>query len=80
MSELQDFIAEQSGITLHRHRVLKAFATVHDSPLLEMLLNQTRPPLRKAATHVRPHPHLPPLAPAIIRRGMVNYRRERFGP
>ena len=51
MSDLQDFIAEESGITLHRRRVLKAFSHVPDSPLMEVL----------------------------VRKSMVNYRRELHG-
>jgi len=68
MSDLEDFIANSNGITLHRKRVLKAFSHVDDSPLIQVLYNMTRrrcasrkPIAKKAAA--------PPAAPKIVRKG-----------
>jgi hypothetical protein len=77
MSDLQDFIADASGITLHRRRVLKAFSHVSDSPLLEVLLNMTRPALRTVKPDLVKQPRS--AAPTIVRKSMVNYRRELHG-
>jgi hypothetical protein len=78
MSDLEDFIADSHGITLHRRRVLKAFSHVQDSPLLDVLLNMTKPTLRIAKPD--PAQAAPPApAPRIVRKGMVNYRRELHG-
>ena len=85
MSELQDFIAGMDGVHLHRQRRLTAFSHVHEGPLMDMLYSITRPPLRmtnaKAATHAShaAREQTPVPQPAIIRRGMVNYRREMSG-
>jgi hypothetical protein len=78
MSDLEDFIADSNGITLHRRRVLTAFSHVPEGPLMDVLLNLTKPALRI----VKPEPataaaQLP--APRIVRKGMANYRRERYG-
>jgi hypothetical protein len=82
MSDLQDFIAEQSGVTLHRRRVLTAFNHLDDGPLMNVLFNMTRPPLlvtKPNPAHPRHAPHAPSAPPAIVRKGMVNYRRELYG-
>jgi hypothetical protein len=83
MSDLQDFIADASGITLHRRRVLTGFNHVQNGPLMDVLFNMTRPPLRvmkvdpaKASSHATHAPHAPAV---IVRKGMVNYRRELYG-
>jgi len=78
--ELQDFIAENSGIKLHRRRVLTAFSHVPDSPLIDMLFNLTRPALRakKVMKVAHPETNAKP-TPTIVRKGMVNYRREFYG-
>ena len=79
MSDLQDFIAEASGITLHRLRVLKAFSHVPDSPLMDVLYNMTRPPLRTMRPGLEKAEPQQCAAPTIVRKGMVNYRRELYG-
>jgi hypothetical protein len=78
MSDLEDFIANSNGITLHRKRVLKAFSHVEDSPLIQVLYNMTRPALRVTKPD-RKKAAAPPVAPKIVRKGMVNYRRELHG-
>jgi hypothetical protein len=78
MSELEDFIAASNGITLHRKRVLKAFSHVEDSPMMQVLLNMTRPALRVMNPEPAKSAPRPP-APKIVRKGMVNYRREYRG-
>ena len=75
MSDLEDFIADSNGITLHRRRVLKPFGHVHDSPLLDVLMNLTKPALRVMKPDPAQAAARPP-APRIVRKGMVNYRRE----
>lgn len=74
-TNLQDFIAREHGIELHRKRSMKAFATVHDGPLLDVLFNLTRPTLRKKIDTKHAAHHPTPL-PTIVRKGMVNYRNE----
>jgi hypothetical protein len=75
MSELEDFIAESAGVQLHRKRVITAFSHVGQGPLLNVLFNQTRPPLLRKAKPVRAA-QPKSSAPTILRRGMVDYRRE----
>lgn len=79
MSDLQDFIAEASGITLHRRRVLKAFSHVPDSPLMDVLYNMTRPPLRIVKPGLKKAEPQQCAEPTIVRKGMVSYRRELHG-
>lgn len=81
-SELEDQIREEiSGIRLHRKRVVTPFAHVAESPLLNVLLAITRP----GAPSKKKHAATPPATPAepppesLIPKGMVNYRRERYG-
>jgi hypothetical protein len=78
MSNLQDFIADSHGIKLHRRRVLTAFTHVPDGPVLRVLYSMTRP--EKTVTEPVSEKPPKPAAPAIVRRGMVNYRRELYGP
>jgi hypothetical protein len=65
-----------------QERVMTAFATVHEGPLLDVLFNLTRPKsqLRKKVEtrHSRHHPK--PTAPTIVRKGMVNYYRNSLRP
>jgi hypothetical protein len=80
MSDLQDFIADTNGITLHRRRVLTAFSHVSSGPLMDALFNVTRPSLRVMKPDpAKPAPHAPHAPAAIVRKGMVNYRRELYG-
>ena len=82
-SELQDFIAGLSGVHLHRKRRLTAFSHVQDGPLLNVLYNITRPVQVVANKNkgrlASPAPGAPAPQPSVIRKGMVNYRREMHG-
>ena len=77
---LQDFISGLSGVQLHRKRRLTAFSHVQDGPLLDVLYNMTRPVQRVAnkdkAQYASAAPGSPEPKPSVIRKGMVNYRRE----
>jgi hypothetical protein len=81
--ELQDFIAGQSGVHLHRKRSLTAFSHVQPGPLLDVLLSITRPVRRVANTaniqRASSSADSPAPKASIIRKGMVNYRRELRG-
>ena len=82
-SELEDQIREEiSGIRLHRKRVITPFAHVAEGPLLNALLAITRPapPKRKKAAAAPPPAESADSPPeSLIPKGMVNYRRERYG-
>jgi hypothetical protein len=79
MEDLQDIIAAQHGIVLHRKRVMKAFAAVHEGPLLDVLFSLTRPrtkpALRKKIETRHSRHHAVPTTPEIVRKGMVDYQR-----
>lgn len=47
-SELEYLVEQNSGVLLHRKRVLMAFSHLHDGPLLDVLFKITRTALRKA--------------------------------
>jgi hypothetical protein len=88
--DLQEFIAETNGIKLHRTRVLTAFSHLPEGPLMDALYNLTRPAAQSkpklSALHSRradktseQTPEKTPPTPTIVRKGMVNYRREFLG-
>lgn len=88
--DLQEYIAETSGIKLHRTRVLTAFSHVGEGPLMDMLFNLTRPAVQSKPKLSSLHSRYAKAAPAtpseaappsarIVRKGMVNYRREFLG-
>ena len=76
MSDLQDFIAQTAGVRLHRNRVLTAFSHVGEGPLLTVLFNQTRPAMLSKMQPVAATRGATRSAAKIVRRGMVDYRRE----
>jgi hypothetical protein len=78
MSQLDDLIEQYSGVQLHRKRVLTAFGHVQQGPLLDMLFKLTRPPLRKLQLDATPQAK--PHRTRIVRRGMVDYRRDLQSP
>lgn len=84
-SLLEDLIEQNSGIVLHRKRVLTAFSHLREGPLLDVLFKLTRPPLRKASTvaaTLAARAAKAAQAPieqvtTIVQTGMVDHRRER---
>jgi hypothetical protein len=81
-SELEEQILEQiSGVRLHRQRSFTPFAHVADEPLVDVLFSITR------GTAAKQQPAPPSVAEpvedasteSLIPKGMVNYRRERYG-
>lgn len=76
MSEFEEYVAERTGVHLHRKMVLTAFPDVREGPLTDVLFRQTRPALRKQKTiQAKAATSSAPTA-KIVRKGMVDYRRQ----
>jgi len=86
MKDLLDMRAERIGIKLLRTKTLDPWvhATARDNPLLDMLYTITRPIAAKRKKRLReilaetPPPQ--PVEPVALPKGMVQYRRELWGP
>jgi len=89
--ESMELMEEAAGTKLHRNRLrtLTAFRHVEQGPLIDVLFSITRPTLHAEHKNIAERAkaaraadeEAARLAPVvkIVRRGMVNYRRERYG-
>jgi hypothetical protein len=66
VSELDEAIERESGITLHRQQIVTGFVHVHPGPLLDQLFKITRPARHKVKAVASNHDALLKAAARIL--------------